>query len=698
MLWMRARPAQPARVLRVRTLYTGPAAPRTLAVQSSVPETPSWLLRSSRPQAADTSNIDVRPRAPIESAPSRPAAPLPDPPSGLKDEISTAQRPTAPPGGPTLADRLRAVLAAPLDALLPGPDSVLEWPADLKPYQLEGVHTLLQRDRLLLADDMGLGKTIQAIAAIRIMCVQGVIERVLLILPASLIDQWRRELERWAPELRVMIIRGQAFERAWKWRADAHVTIVGYETFRSDFTPNPASPPRLRTWDLVILDEAQKIKNRDSEVSIEVKQLGRRRSWAMTGTPLENKVDDLASIMEFVDHHDDGSPTRYTPGPALLARHRELQLRRRKFDVLHDLPPKQVISISLQLLPRQLESYTRAETEGIVKLRAHGPDVRIEHVLELITRLKQVCNADPSTGESAKFEDIRERLNILGDEGHRALLFSQYTDDAFGVGAAARALAEFSPLTYTGSMSSGERDATIQRFKDDASHRALILSLKAGGVGLNLQEASYVFHIDRWWNPAVERQAEDRSHRMGQLVPVTVLKYTCSGTIEERIERVLADKQQLFDEIIDDVSLDVESKLTRGDLFGLFGLEAPPAAARDPERRSGLALEQRCAAILTLRGWDVQYTPRSRDGGVDLIATRVDEVGLAQTMYVQCKDHARPVGVEVVRELLGVLPSDRNVRAVLASSGGVTGDAATLAKRREVLIWDARALDELEAQ
>lgn len=697
-LWLRARPAKPARTLRIKTVHAAPASARALDVRFTVPETPKWLLRASDHPAVHASSIDVTPRAPIEEAPVRPATPLPDPLASVSEQVPTVERRTAPQRGPVLADRLRAVLALPLDALLPGASSMLEWPAELKPYQLEGVRALLQCDRLLLADDMGLGKTVQAIAAVRIMCVRRTIERALLILPASLIDQWRRELDRWAPELRLMVVRGQPSERAWKWRADAHVTIVSYETFRSDFTPDTVSALGRRTWDLVILDEAQKVKNRESEVSIKVKQLGRRRSWAMTGTPLENKVDDLASIMEFVDHHDDGTPTRYAPGPALLARHRALQLRRRKFDVLHDLPPKQIVKIPLELRPRQLEAYRRAETEGIVKLRAQGPDVRVQHVLELITRLKQLCNADPSTGESAKFEDIRERLNILGEEGHRALLFSQYTDDVFGVGAAARALAEYSPLTYTGAMSGEVRDATIQRFKEDESHRALILSLKAGGVGLNLQEASYVFHIDRWWNPAVERQAEDRSHRLGQVVPVTVLKYTCTDTIEDRIERVLADKQQLFNEIIDDVSLDVGSKLSQDDLFGLFGLDAPKPTIRDPERRSGLALEQRCAAILTLLGWNVQNTPRSRDGGVDLIASRPDEVGLTHKLYVQCKDHARPIGVEIVRELLGVLPVDRSVRAVIASPAGVTNDANILAKKRGVVIWDARALDELEGR
>jgi SNF2 family DNA or RNA helicase len=618
-------------------------------------------------------------------------------PGAVRPRSITVPRIPPEEGPVSLIERLRVVLATPLDSLLPGPATTLEWPAELHPFQIDGVRALLERDRILLADDMGLGKTVQALAAIRILCLQRRIEHVLLVVPASLSDQWRRELDKWAPELRAIIIRGNPTERAWQWRAEAHVTIVSYETLRTDFTANPQSPPRKRTWDLVVLDEAQKIKNRDVEVSRETKALRRRRSWALTGTPLENKLDDLASIMEFVDHGDEGTTTRFVPGPALLERHAQLQLRRRKADVLEQLPPKQVIEITLPLLPRQQVSYLRAEREGIVELRNRGETIQVQHVLELITRLKQICNLDPITEESAKLADIRERLEVLGEEEHRALLFSQYTDDTFGVAAVARHLSDFRPLTFTGAMRGATRDQVIREFKDNPSHRILILSLKAGGVGLNLQEASYVFHFDRWWNPAVERQAEDRTHRMGQTVPVTVFKYTCEATIEERIQKILVSKQQLFDEVIDDVSI-VASRLTSAELFGLFGLARPAslAAKQQADRPAGLEFEDRCARVLEARGWHVERTPRSRDGGIDLIADRTDEVGLSQTLYVQCKDHARPVGVETVRELLGVLPTTHPTQAVLAARSGVTADARALADKRGVHIWDEAALISLE--
>ena len=472
-----------------------------------------------------------------------------------------------------LATRLRVVLSPPLSSLLPGPHSVLSWAGELMPFQLDGVRKLIASNKLLLADDMGLGKTIQVIAALRILIVQRTLETALVVAPASVLDQWRQELLKWAPELRVMVIRGTPSDRAWQWAADVHIGIVGYETLRADFTDNLQSPVRKKTWGVLVADEAQRIKNRNP-TSFAVKGLKRNRSWALTGTPLENNEEELASIIEFVDHGELVSQDQYYPGLKLRERHRELQMRRKKNHVLKDLPPK----LSIKLLSRQRRSYDRAEREGIVYLRELGADVRVQHVLELIQRLKQICNAEPKTGESSKFEDIRQRMESLALQGHRAIVFSQYVSNGFGVDAMAGVLREFDPLTFTGELSLEDRRDVIRRFRNDDQHKALIVSLRAGGVGLNLQEASYVFHVDRWWNPAVERQAEDRSHRYGQLMPVHVFKYSCIDTIEERIDQILESKQDLFDQLVDDVTIDLGKSLSADELFGLFGLENPSHA------------------------------------------------------------------------------------------------------------------------
>lgn len=444
----------------------------------------------------------------------------------------------------------------------------------LFPFQVEGVRALLSHEALLLADDMGLGKTIQAIAALRALKASGGTLPALIVVPAGLISQWRAELYRWAPELSFSTVRGPASDRSWQWRTPVDAYLVSYETLRSDYSPNPHSRAG-QTWGVVILDEAQRIKNRESDVAQVCKALRRERAWALTGTPLENDLDDVASILEFVrpQLETEPAPISASDVAGLRARLATVQLRRRKEEVLTELPEKMLVSVVLELSPAQRRAYDRAEKDGVVQLRALGEKLTITHVLELIMRLKQICNFCPETGASAKFDDLRERLGSIAAEGNRALVFSQFVQEPFGIREIASRLHDLHPLLYEGGISAAQREAVIDRFKRDDRHAVLLLSLKAGGTGLNLQEASYVFHFDRWWNPATSRQAEDRVHRMGQSRAVTVYSYICAGTIEERIEQILSEKQLLFDDMIDNVSLNEPGRLSSEEIFGLFGLE-----------------------------------------------------------------------------------------------------------------------------
>jgi len=504
--------------------------------------------------------------------------------SGSMSTTSRASATAAPvrsaggsPGTLDLRARLLAVLQPPLAASLTrsGP---LEWPADLMEFQLTGIRLLLDRDRLLLADEMGLGKTIQAIAAIRLLARRGHISTCLIVVPAAIITHWLRELERWAPELRTCVVRGPATDRAAQWRMPAHVHVVSYETLRSD-----AQFGRERIWDLVVIDEAQKIKNADSEVATAVKQLLRRRAWGLTGTPLENRPDDLASILEFLaprlpdqkapvlprSSAEIGRPSRHDQLRRELA---TVQLRRRKHDVLEELPPKTLTELLLEMTPDQRRSYERAEHAGLVYLKELGSSITIVNVLELILRLKQLCNFEPESGASAKFADLQERLSSLAEAGQRALVFSQFADQHYGAAALARRLEHLRPVLYTGAMTLTERDAAVRQFQQDPSRQVMVLSLRAGGLGLNLQAAAYVFHFDRWWNPAVENQATDRSHRLGQREPVHVYSYTIQNSIEERIRDILVEKRELFERIVEGVGIDVHG-FRRNELFRMIGLE-----------------------------------------------------------------------------------------------------------------------------
>jgi SNF2 family DNA or RNA helicase len=231
----------------------------------------------------------------------------------------------------------------------------------------------------------------------------------------------------------------------------------------------------------------------------------------------------------------------------------EVQIRRRRRDVLPDLPPKSSSILSLQLGQRQRTAYSRAERDGIVRLEAMGKELRITHVLELILRLKQICNFCPESGESTKLEELRERLSSVAASGEKALVFSQFVEQPFGIRRLARDLSNLDPLLLTGDMDASTRTSCIAEFDRDPRRNLMLLSLRAGGVGLNLTSASYVFHFDRWWNPAIEAQAEDRAHRIGQERPVHVFAFLTEDTIEERIQEILHEKSALFADVVDGV-------------------------------------------------------------------------------------------------------------------------------------------------
>src|SRR5262245_18948534 len=498
------------------------------------------------------------------------ARPIPPslPPSVSPSPVAKPSTRIKPPGDIVkLEDRLYYLLQPPLESLLLS--DALHFPFEPFSYQYQGVAFLYPRYSAILADEMGLGKTMQAITAVRMLIRSGELQSVLLVCPKPLVTNWRREFSMWAPEIPLTIIEGDQAKRRWQWtEANTPVRIANYEILLRDRD----MLDEKTQFDLVILDEAHRIKNTGSTTSQMAWSLGRSRSWALTGTPIENTPDDLVGIFEFL------SPGYLRPGmgPKRLSElvHDHI-LRRTKDMVLTDLPPKMFRDAELDLSPEQRATYELAENEGVMQLNAMGDQITIQHVFELVLRLKQICNFDPATGASSKLERLEADLEEVAASGKKAIVFSQWVKC---LEILKHQLCRFGPLEYHGQIPSKQRDGVLKQFKEDPAKHIILMSYGAGSVGLNLQFCEYVFLFDRWWNPAVEDQAINRAHRIGAAGPVTVTRMLALATIEERINQVLEHKRELFAQIIGQNSAPASLGLSQAEIFGLFNLRTPTGA------------------------------------------------------------------------------------------------------------------------
>lgn len=547
-----------------------PAPP---AVSLRIPRAPPRVFSFTFPEVKQPSGLPLQQPKPNSTAQSPPRPLAPSPHLDIRGRSPTRIQP--PRDIIKLEHRLYYVLQPPLETLIQS--DALHFPFEPFAYQYQGVAFLYPRYAAILADEMGLGKTMQAITAVRMLLRSGELRRLLLVCPKPLVTNWQREFSLWAPEIPLAVIEGDQTKRRWQWAQEqAPVQIANYELLIRD---RDLIGDEL-LFDLVILDEAQRIKNVGSATSHSVRAIRRTRSWALTGTPIENTPDDLVGIFEFL------SPSYLRPGtpPRRLAELvRDHILRRTKEMVLTDLPPKMFRDAALDLTPQQRATYELAESEGVVQLSALGDRVTIQHVFELVLRLKQICNFDPATGASSKIERLVADLEEVAASGKKAIVFSQWVKC---LEILALQLRHFGPLQYHGQIPSKQRDAVLKRFQDDSSKHVILMSYGAGSVGLNLQFCEYVFLFDRWWNPAVEDQAINRAHRIGAAGPVTVTRMLSIGTIEERINQVLEHKRALFDQIIGQTSAPASLGLSQAEIFGLFNLRTPqgaihPQAAHD---------------------------------------------------------------------------------------------------------------------
>lgn len=466
----------------------------------------------------------------------------------------------------SLEDRLFYLLQPPLQTMLAGQELIM--PFEPFPYQYEGIAWLFSQKSALLADEMGLGKTMQTITAIRLLLRGGQVRRVLLVCPKPLIPNWQREFKAWAEELPLTVLEGDGPRRRMLWQMPVPVLLVNYELLVRDWAD--MLDDEKPKFDLVVLDEAQRIKNRDSCTSETARSVPRKRSWALTGTPIENRPEEMHTLFEYMTVIPKGG----TPDLRQMQRlSRDYVLRRTKDLVMKDMPPRLDRDEYLELTPAQKCAYSAAENDGIVHLNELGDQISVQHVFELVLRLKQITNFDPLTGDSVKFERLAADMEEIAASGGKAILFSQWTKTIDWL--KARLPAECGTLVYHGGVPHKQREPILKQFKEDPNSHLLLMSYGTGAVGLNLQFAGYVFLYDRWWNPAIEDQAINRAHRIGVKSAVIVTKFICKDTIEERIDKVLHEKRELFRAVLGDgTNSNASLSMSASEIFGLFDLKA----------------------------------------------------------------------------------------------------------------------------
>jgi SNF2 family DNA or RNA helicase len=387
---------------------------------------------------------------------------------------------------------------------------------------------------------MGLGKTVQASIALRLCLDRDNASRALIVTPASLRLNWQKELSVWAPNLHVQRVIGDSEDRLALYALPIPVLIASYDQVRMDY----AEMQGRCQFDVVILDEAQRIKNSGSTQSLACKLIPRSRSWALTGTPVENSSDDLVSIFSFI------RPlllSRGLPHGDVQERIRPYFLRRRKLEVAPDLPEILVQDIPLELDGAQLDAYQEVWDRRRVLVAANGFPASDAQLLALITRLKQLCNYDESSESSVKLDALNTILDSATGPTDKVLVFSQYVETLEWLSSRISVPHKL----FHGELSETRRASVVEEYETQAGPRALLISLRAGGVGLNLNSTSVVVMFDRWWNPAVENQAIQRAHRFGRRVPLQVVRFTVVDTIEERIAEILREKAGLFETLVE---------------------------------------------------------------------------------------------------------------------------------------------------
>lgn len=464
---------------------------------------------------------------------------------------------------------------------------------ELRPYQQTGLKWLWTNVSkgfgVCMADDMGLGKTIQIISLILKMKEEGSLKKpVLVICPTTLMGNWMKELLMFAPSLDAVIYHGA--ERQLDVKHD--VILTTYAIMRID-----VEELKKQSWGMVIVDEAQNIKNPDTAQTLAIKTLKADVKVAMTGTPVENRLTELWSIFDFINQGYLGSLREFQKSYAIpIERFKEnsraaklkmsvspFVLRRLKTDkhVISDLPEKMVLNEYCYLSKPQAVLYEKTLNEMMEKISSFSGINRRGNIFKLITALKQICNhpyqflksGEMSRELSGKMDKCISTVQSILDNGEKTLIFTQYKEMGDILCKVIAEECSTEPLFFHGSLTVPQREELINRFQNEEDSKVMILSLKAGGTGLNLTSATNVIHYDLWWNPAVEDQATDRTYRIGQDKNVMVHRMITLGTFEEKIDEMLKAKKELADLAVYEGEK-IITELSDEEIYEIFTLSA----------------------------------------------------------------------------------------------------------------------------
>lgn len=476
--------------------------------------------------------------------------------------------------GPWLAQTLQG-LRQPEGLARVSPGTALK--ATLRPYQEAGVRWLYLLTQLglgaCLADDMGLGKTMQVLSLLLVLQeeAKNTHQPSLLVVPASLLANWAGEAARFAPSLRLLVAHPSVIPMA-ELKAMTAEQLATHDLVVTSYG-SVARLPELQAvqWRLVVVDEAQAIKNPGAQQTKQVKKLQASSRIALTGTPVENRLSDLWSIFDFTHPGLLGSSKVFTQFTKRLAQAEHFGplrslvqpyiLRRMKTDkrVISDLPDKTELKAFCHLSAAQAALYQRAVHELAAALEDTEGLQRKGLVLSFLMRFKQICN-HPSQwlgdgawaeADSGKFARLRELVEVIAAKQEKVLVFTQFRESTEPLAAFLGSIFGREGLVLHGGTPVAKRQKMVKQFQDDELIPFFVLSIKAGGAGLNLTAASHVIHFDRWWNPAVENQATDRAFRIGQKRNVLVHKFVCQGTVEDRIDQLIESKKQLVQDVLE---------------------------------------------------------------------------------------------------------------------------------------------------